>query len=204
MLEGLLEWNPEAIPRLAMLVCHPHPQYGGTLHNKVVFRAAKAALRLGLPTLRFNFRGAGKSEGKFAKGIGEREDVRAALDYLRTRFPEVPVCITGFSFGAWVGLAVGATDPRVSALVGLGLPVASEDFSFLRVVPKPKLVIQGTQDPFGPRGQLEALFASWVEPKRLHWIQGADHFFTGKLHEVQAALGAFLQEILAADSPSAE
>ncbi len=183
-------------------MCHPHPRYGGTLHNKVVFRTAKAALQLGLPTLRFNFRGVGKSQGEFAEGMGERQDVRAALDYLQMRFPQAPACVMGFSFGAWVGLAVGATDPRVCALVGLGLPTASADLSFLRELPKPKLIIQGTQDPFGPRVQVEALFASLAEPKRLHWVEEADHFFTGKLDEVQAALRVFLQEIMAAGLPS--
>lgn len=165
------------------------------MHNKVVFRAAKAALELGLPTLRFNFRGAGKSAGTFASGIGEREDVRRALDYLSTRFPGLPVCLVGFSFGSWVGLAVGAADPRVPTLVGLGLPVSSSDFSFLLEVRKPKLIIQGTQDAFGPPSQIQALYDSLAEPKRIHWVVGADHFFTGKLTEVQRALREFLTPI---------
>ncbi len=162
------------------------------MHNKVVFRAAKAALELGLPTLRFNFRGAGKSAGTFASGIGEREDVRGALDHLSTRFPGLPVCVVGFSFGSWVGLGVGATDPRVSTLVGLGLPVSSNDFTFLLDVRKPKLIIQGTRDEFGPRSEVESLYKSLAEPKRIHWVEGADHFFTGKLTEVQKVLRDFL------------
>jgi alpha/beta superfamily hydrolase len=188
----LLEWNPQIVTSHVALVCHPHPLYGGTLHNKVVFRAAKAALALGLPTLRFNFRGAGRSTGTFDSGIGEKEDVRAALDYLSTRFPGLPVCLLGFSFGSWVGLAVGTTDPRVSTLVGLGLPVGSSDFSFLMNVRKPKFVIQGTHDEFGPPSQLRALYDSLAEPKRIHWVEGADHFFAGKLDEVQRALHEFL------------
>ena len=119
-LEGMLAWDPQGKPRFAAVVCHPHPLHGGTMHNKVVFQAAKAALQEGLPTLRFNFRGVGKSTGSFGDGIGEREDVTAALDYLGTRFPAIPVCLLGFSFGASVGLRVGANDPRVVALVGLG------------------------------------------------------------------------------------
>lgn len=192
----MLEWDPRAIPSLTALVCHPHPLHGGTLHNKVVFRAAKAALQTGLPTLRFNFRGVGKSAGEFAHGLGERDDVRAALDYLEMRFPRAPICLNGFSFGSWVGLSVGANDPRVCALVGLGLPTASADMGFLREVRKPKLVIQGTQDAFGPRDQVESLFASLPEPKRLHWVEEGDHFYTGHLDEVQFVLRAFLQEIL--------
>jgi alpha/beta superfamily hydrolase len=184
--------------RASALVCHPHPLYGGTMHNKVVYRAAKAALQAGMPTLRFNFRGVGKSQGESAGGIGEREDVRASLDYLASRFPESPVCLMGFSFGAVAGLTVGASDPRVGALVGLGVPAGSADLSSLHRVAKPKLIIQGTQDNFGPREEVQELFAALAEPKRLCWVEGADHFFTGKLDEVQAAVRSFLQEIVAA------
>ena len=134
-----MEWNPQVTPRHVALVCHPHPLYGGTMHNKVVFRAAKAALLLGLPTLRFNFRGAGKSVGTFAGGDGEREDVRAALDYLAAHFPGLPVCLMGFSFGSWVGLAVGATDPRVSTLVGLGVPCEHVQLRFSPECPQAQI-----------------------------------------------------------------
>ncbi len=162
------------------------------MHNKVVFRAAKALLELGLPTLRFNFRGAGKSAGSFSSGVGERDDVRAALDYLGSRFLGLPVCLLGFSFGSWVGLAVGADDPRVEILVGLGLPVDSSDFGFLLEVRKPKLIIQGTRDEFASQQGVEALYDSLAEPKRIHWVEGADHFFAGKLDEVQEALRGFI------------
>ena len=187
-----MEWNPQVTPRQVALVCHPHPLHGGTMHNKVVFRAAKATVLLGLPTLRFNFRGAGKSMGTFTGGAGEREDVRAALDYLAAHFPGLPVCLMGFSFGSWVGLAVGAADARVSTLVGLGLPVGSLDFDFLRDVRKPKLLLQGTRDEFGPRAEVQALYDALQDPKRIYWVEDADHFFTGKLDEVQEALRQFL------------
>jgi hypothetical protein len=190
--EALMEWNPQVTPRQVALVCHPHPLYGGTMHNKVVFRAAKAALLSGLPTLRFNFRGAGKSTGTFTGGDGEREDVRAALDYLAAHFPGLPVCLMGFSFGSWVGLAVGATDARVSTLVGLGIPAGSLDFDFLRDVRKPKLLLQGTRDEFGLVAQVSELYRSLAEPKQIHWVEGADHFFAGKLDEVQEVLQQFL------------
>ena len=196
-LEALLEWDPAVDPRMVALVCHPHPQFGGTLHNKVVFRAAKAAMGLGLAALRFNFRGVGESEGEYSEGAGERDDVRAALDYLLTRFAEKPVCLMGFSFGAWVGLAVGARDRRVKSLVGLGLPTVSTDLAFLREVTKPKLIVQGTEDVYGPRDQVQTLFASLPEPKRIHWVERADHFFAGKLDEVQAAVRVFLEEEVA-------
>ncbi len=188
-----MEWNPQVTSRQVALVCHPHPLFGGTMHNKVVFRAAKAALLSGLPTLRFNFRGAGKSVGTFTGGEGEQGDVRAALDYLAAHFPGRPVCLMGFSFGSWVGLAVGATDSRVSTLVGLGVPVGSLNFDFLHDVRKPKLIVQGTRDEFGLAAQVAELYESLAEPKQIHWVEGADHFFAGKLDEVQQ----FLQEFLA-------
>ena len=157
-----------------------------------VFRAAKGALEAGLPTLRFNLRGVGKSRGKYDEGRGEREDVRAALDYLRARFTDLPIALLGFSFGAWVGLAAGAVDPRVAALVGLGVPINNSDMSFLREVRKPKLIVQATLDEFGLADQIQAFFDSLPEPKQIHWVQGADHFFVGKLDEVQAAVQKFL------------
>jgi alpha/beta superfamily hydrolase len=164
------------------------------MHTKVVFRAAKAALQLGVTALRFNFRGVGASEGDYDHGVGERADVCAALDYLEARWP-TPVCLMGFSFGSWVGLAAGAADPRVSALIGLGLP-ATLNFDFLRTVTKPKLVIQGAEDVYGPRPTVQALFEQCGDPKRIHWVEGADHFFTARLEEVQAVIRGFLKEVL--------
>lgn len=195
-LEAQLDWDPQARPRLAAVVCHPHPLYSGTLNNKVVFRASKAALGAGLPALRFNFRGVGESEGKYDEGRGERDDVRAALDYLEARFPLTRPCVIGFSFGAWVGMAEGGRDSRVVALAGLGLPTGSLDFDFLREVRKPTLIVQGTEDEFAPRAQVEAHFARMPEPKRLYWVNGVDHFFTGRLDEVERALGEFLGELV--------
>jgi len=166
------------------------------MQNKVVYRAAKAAFEAGLPTLRFNFRGVGRSTGSFSRGIGERADVTAALDFLGTRFPALPVFLIGFSFGASVGLRVGADDPRVAALVGLGVPVAAMNLDFLRGVMKPKLIIQGTRDPFGPRTQVESFYETLAEPRQIHWVQDADHFFTGKLDEVQRTIRDFLKSVL--------
>jgi len=195
-LEALLEWNPAWTPRQLAVVCHPHPLYGGSMHNKVVFRAAKAAIHLETPALRFNFRGVGHSGGKYADGIGERDDARAAMDYLTDRFPQIPVAMMGFSFGSVVALAVGSADPRVNCLVGIGLPADSADFGFLKEVPKPKLLVQGTQDRFGSRENVEKVFRSLKEPKRLRFVQDADHFLTGKLHDLQLEIQDFLQGIV--------
>jgi alpha/beta superfamily hydrolase len=166
--------------------------FGGTMHNKVAYRAAKSALLSGLPTLRFNFRGAGASPGEHTGGPGERDDVRAALDYLSGHFPGLPICLMGFSFGAWVGLEVGATDNRVSTLVGLGIPVNISDLSYLRGVVKPKLIVQGTRDQYGSVAQVTEFYQLLSEPKQIHWVEGADHFFAGKLDEVQEVLRQFL------------
>jgi len=172
------------------------------MHNKVVFRAAKAATQAGLSALRFNFRGVGKSSGSYSQGIGEVQDVTAALSYLAARFPAVPLCLIGFSFGASVGLRVGASDPRVAVLVGLGIPVAVMDLNFLRGVIKPKLIVQGTLDQFGPRDAVERFYNSLAEPKQIHWVNNADHFFTGKLEEVQRVIRDFLKSV--PDLPAAE
>ena len=166
------------------------------MHNKVVYRAAKAALIVGLPTLRFNFRGVGTSEGEHGDGIGEREDVRAAIDCIAARFPAKPVVMIGYSFGAAVGLAVGATDLRVSALVGVGVPAGIWDMDYLRNLSKPVLLVQGTRDLFGQQDSIEPIFNSLVGPKQLRWIEGADHSFNGHLDELQEAVRAFLQEIV--------
>ena len=195
-LEALLEWTEAARPRLTALVCHPHPLYGGTMHTKIVFRAAKAALGLGLPTLRYNFRSVGRSQGTFSQGHGELDDVRTALDFLDGRFSGLPIVLMGFSFGCWIGLRAGASDDRVKALVGLGVPAASYDFTFLAAVTKPKLIVQGTEDVYGPRAHVEQLFASLAEPKQIHWVAGADHFFTGKLEEAQGAVSGFLASLI--------
>jgi uncharacterized protein len=191
-LEAML-WTVSAPhPAQVALVCHPHPLFGGTLHNKVVYQAAKALHRHQMPVLRFNFRGAGLSEGAHDKGNGERDDVRAALDFLAREFPALPILLAGFSFGSWVGLRVGCEDARVVKLIGLGIPVDNSDLTYLRSCAKPKLIIQGGADQFGSRGNVEALFATLPEPKRLVIVEGADHFFAGKLDQVGAAIDAWL------------
>jgi uncharacterized protein len=194
-LEAML-WTvpPDSDPDLAAVVCHPHPLFGGTMHNKVVYQAAKALHNRGIHVLRFNFRGAGRSEGQHDQGLGERQDVRAAIDYLAKEFPRRPILLAGFSFGSWVGLRVGCEDARVSQLIGIGIPVERSDLSYLLDCKKPKLIIQGGNDEFGSRTKVEALFAKLPPPKRLEIVEGADHFFAGRLQEVAAAIGNWLDE----------
>ena len=164
------------------------------MHNKVVYQAAKALHRCGIPVLRFNFRGAGQSEGEHDRGIGEQDDVRAALDYLAAEFPRTPILLAGFSFGSVVGLRVGCADQRVSDLIGLGIPVDHSDVSYLRDCAKPKLIIQGGNDQFGSLLNVEALFATLPEPKRLVIVEGAEHFFAGQLDKVRSSIDAWLDQ----------
>jgi uncharacterized protein len=196
-LEALLNaGSPEAT--YAALVCHPHPLYGGTLHNKVVFHAMKALNSFSFPVLRFNFRGTGLSQGEHDHGDGEVEDVRTALDWLDGEF-HLPLLFAGFSFGAAVGLRAACPDARVKAVIGLGLPVSpigdrSYDFGFLKTCDKPKLFVSGDRDQFGTPAQLALLVDSLPIPKSLVLIQGADHFFEGRLREAREAIQHWVGE----------
>jgi alpha/beta superfamily hydrolase len=187
-LEAILEEGAASPPSAVAVLCHPHPQYGGTMNNKVIVRAAQAFREAGLATLRFNFRGVGKSAGTFDFGEGEQEDVAAALAFMAERYPGIPIWIAGYSFGAWVGLRVGVRDKRVTTLVAIGAAVALADFRFLEECAKPKLFIQGTKDEFAPLEHVQALMLTLPEPKELILIEGADHFFTGKLEELKSEL----------------
>jgi len=192
-LEAIL-WKPPGPARLAALVCHPHPLFGGTMHNKVVYQAAKSLDTLGSPVLRFNFRGAGLSAGTHDRGGGEQEDVKAALDFLATEFPDIPLLLAGFSFGSWVGLRVGCVEQRVQELIGIGTPVNSSDFSYLRNCDKPKLFVHGANDEHGDVGKLEQLVESLPGNNRLVVVPDAEHFFVRKLDQVDAAIRAWVTE----------
>jgi uncharacterized protein len=204
-LEALLNTGrPDA--EYAVLLTHPHPGGGGTMHNKVVYHAMKAFGSFGLPTLRFNFRSVGLSEGAFDHGRGEQEDVRAALAWLDARL-ELPVLLAGFSFGSYVGLRACCGDSRVKGLVALGLPAHAEGrnytYGFLSECMQPKLFVSGDHDQYGPLPKLEEAVASAAEPKRLVVIEGAEHFFQGiaespgpKLNRMQEAIGGWLREEL--------
>jgi uncharacterized protein len=194
-LEAIL-WTPVplAAPSLAAVVCHPHPLFGGTMHNKVVYQVAKTLDRAGLPVLRFNFRGAGLSAGVHDRGAGEQDDVRTALDFLAAEFPGAPLLLAAFSFGAWVGLRVGCADKRVVKLIALGTPVNSSDFSFLRNCTKPKLFVHGEKDEHGAIDKVKAMVASLPGENRLAVVDQADHFFFRKLDEVDRAIREWLTQ----------
>jgi alpha/beta superfamily hydrolase len=208
-LEAILWSTPrreDASPPFAAVVCHPHPLFGGTMHNKVVYQAAKTLHRFGLPVLRFNFRGAGLSEGTHDNGRGEYDDAMAALDFLAAEFPGVPLLLAGFSFGSWVGLRAGCADSRVTNLIGMGLPVADlsrRGFTYLESCTKPKLLVSGEFDTHGPPFELRALvekFSNQVkEQTSVVIVSGADHFFTGHIGELDRAIATWMEGRVSAE-----
>ncbi len=197
-LEALLNLGlPDA--RYACLICHPHPLFGGTMHNKVVFHAMKALNAFGFPVLRFNFRGVGASAGEHDYGRGEIADTRVALDYLAARFA-VPIIFAGFSFGAAIGLRAAVPHPSVEALISIGTPVNADGreytYEFLQQSTKPKLLLSGGRDPFATPEQLGQIFSDAAKPKRLVVIPEADHFFAGHLDQMRAALSLWIREVV--------
>ncbi|HLX42178.1 MAG TPA: alpha/beta fold hydrolase [Bryobacteraceae bacterium] len=185
-LEALLEEPEDAPPVEAALVCHPHPQHGGTMHNKVVYRVARGLRRAGAVVLRFNYRGVGLSEGVYDQGEGELEDARAALGYLRGRYPQLPVTLAGFSFGSRIALRLGCAAPSVARrVIAVGFPTIYKDSSYLDGCQTPRIFVQSTQDQFGPLSEIERLVAALPEPKRLITIPSTDHFFAGALEQLE-------------------
>ena len=192
-LEGLYS-APTQASQIGAVVCHPHPLYGGEMHNNVVSALVQAFQQAGIATLRFNFRGVGRSGGSHDQGNGEVEDVKAAVTYLLSRESVSTVVVAGYSFGSMVGLRAGVTDDRVHKLIGVALPMGFGDPSFLLPSPKLKLLISGDHDNYCPLPALNEFFAKLVEPKALVTVSGADHFFWGQEGEVAAAATKFLQE----------
>jgi uncharacterized protein len=193
-----------ASPVAAAVVCHPHPLGGGTMNNNVVYRLAKALNEAGVAVLRFNFRGVGASTGRHDGGVGEEDDALAALETIAQRHPGVPLWMAGFSFGARVGLTVGARDPRVEKLLGVGLALSMFDYSFLNACEKPKAVIQAANDEYGGREAIEQAVQKMAEPKRLWIVEGATHLYPQHLAELEAAAGeaaAWLRSTPASKAP---
>jgi alpha/beta superfamily hydrolase len=205
-LEAILD-EPPSDARAIAVFAHPHPQYGGTMHTKVVYQGAKALTRVGCAVLRFNFRGVGRSGGTFANGEGEADDFRAAMDYLARRYPGLALWSAGFSFGAWIALETGATDDRVAALIGIAPPVATSvsgmDYSFPNTLAstKPKFFVQGEADEVCPIQGMWTFYGRLEEPKELVVIDGADHLFDGKTQEVGEALEDLLGDFADGTQP---
>lgn len=162
------------------------------MHNKVVYQAAKSLDALGLAVLRFNFRGAGLSAGAHDRGIGERNDVRTALDFLADEYPDTPLLLAGFSFGAWVGLRIACEDARAQELIGLGIPVNNCDFSYLKDCPKPKLFVHGANDEHGEVEKVKNLVPTLAGENHLVVVPEADHFFAGRLDQIDRAITTWM------------
>lgn len=195
-MEALLEEPEDIAPRMAAVVCHPHPLYGGTMHNKVVYRLARGLRRAGFVVLRFNFRGVGSSAGEHGQLEGEIEDARAALAWLRGRYPELGYALAGFSFGSRVITRLGCEAPGAGFLMAAGFPTRWGAPDYLENCTAPKIFIQSTHDEFGPRAELEPLFQRFADPKELRWIEAEDHFFAGGLAELEERVKAAAEQFL--------
>lgn len=196
-LEGLLNIQEAFSMKRGVVLCHPHPQYGGDMHNPVISTAMDAASQEGFSTLRFNFRGVGRSGGSYSEGVGEREDVKAAIDYLYSALghSDVPLTLLGYSFGAWAALPVGIQDHRIKGMVAIAPPLGLYDFGFLEGSKKIKLLMAGDQDFFCPKALLESWFERLEEPKTLAVIEGADHFFFAHHRALAQPLKEFFKTI---------
>jgi uncharacterized protein len=188
-LEALLEEPDQAVIGIA-LVCHPHPQHGGTMHNKVVFRVAKGLRRSGHVVMRFNYRGVNLSEGEYAHGEGELHDARVALEVLLSRYPALPLTLAGFSFGSRIVLRMGCAPESLAPrrVIAVGFPTVYKDRSFLDGCTVPRIFIQSTRDQYGPVDELKPLVEALPEPKQLLWIDAEDHFFAGALEQLEESV----------------
>ena len=187
-LEALLQEHEDPARALTAVVCHPHPLFGGTMDNKVVHRVASTLHGLGANVLRFNFRGVGRSAGAFDRGEGELADARAALAFMRERYPAARRWVAGFSFGSWVASRLAASEPDVERLILIAPPVHTQAFDEMLTSPVPKLVVQGMADEVCPPANLAAVLPRWAEPKRLMKVAGASHFFDKHLADLGRAL----------------
>lgn len=187
-LEALLEEPEEGSPREAALVCHPHPQHGGTMHNKVVYRIAKGLRHSGCVVLRFNYRGVNLSEGMYANGEGELDDAKVALTYLRSRYPDLPFTLAGFSFGSRIALRMGCAGMGARRVIAVGFPTVYKDKSYLDGCTVPKTFVQSTHDEFGPVADLQTVVDGLTGPKHLELIEAQDHFFAGALEQLETTI----------------
>lgn len=192
-LEAILK-EPTGAAKGAALIAHPHPMGGGTMHNKVVYRAAAGLLEANLATLRFNFRGVGASTGEHDEGRGEKDDIRAALDYLSEHYPHQEITFAGFSFGSRFGLETVLDDARVPRLISIGTPVDKYDYSFLRKCKKPVLFVHGDADEFGSIESLRKLYDSLECEKELIIFENCGHFFDKHLNELKDAVRDWTME----------
>ena len=191
-LEALLDL-PEGDSRAVAVFGHPHPLHGGTMHTKALYQAAKAMPRIGVASLRINFRGVGRSAGVFDAGLGEKDDFLAAIQFAAERFPGLPIWACGMSFGSWIAMTVGADDPRVSLLLGIAPPVDRYDFDVLKTCTLPKFIVHGESDELISIKEVRKFYAQIPEPKELVTIEDANHLFEGKT----SLVGEAVEDLLA-------
>jgi uncharacterized protein len=194
LLEALREVPAAAqAPRAFGVICHPHPLFGGTMTNKVVHMLARSCHELGVPTLRFNFRGVGASAGQYDDGRGETDDALAVIEHGRTLWPGAALWLAGFSFGAWVALRAA---PRAAAarLVTVAPPVGRWDFAGLGTPGCPWLIVQGDQDELVDAAAVQQWAALQQPAPQLALLAGAEHFFHGRLNELRDVVNGFLKD----------
>ncbi len=189
-LEAILEEPDDRDPVEAALVCHPHPQHGGTMHTKAVYRTARGLRRAGCVVLRFNYRGVNLSEGVYDNGVGEVEDARAALSFLLSRYPALPVTLAGFSFGSRIALKLGCELGYPRRIIAVGFPTVYTDRSYLNGCVVPRYFVQSTNDEFGPLAELQAVVDALPEPRQLIAIPSTDHYFFGGLPQLEDAIAS--------------
>ena len=187
-LEALLEEPEDADPVEAAVVCHPHPQFGGTMHNKVVYRLARGLRKSVCVVLRFNYRGVNLSEGEYDDGIGETDDAREALRELERRYPGLPLLAAGFSFGARVALRLASQEAVITRVIAAGFPTRIAERDFVYQVRIPKYFVHSTHDEFGPQPAFQEFFETLPEPKSLEWEEASDHFFRDALDTCEGAI----------------
>ena len=195
-LEALLEEPEDAEPRVAAMLCHPHPLGGGTMHNKVVYRMARGLRSAGCVVLRFNFRGVGRSEGEHGHFEGEVEDARAAFAWMREKYPGLPFAMAGFSFGSRVITRLGCELGGAAFLMATGFPTRYGPADYLSQCAVPKVFIQSTNDQYGPREEFAGQFATFADPKKLIWVEAGDHFFAGSLPRLEEEVHAATSEAI--------
>ena len=188
-------WNiPAGPPRAAVVLAHPLPTAGGTMHTRVVFQAAKALARIGCLVLRFNFRGVGRSVGTWDSGRGELDDYRAAVAFTASQYPAVEIWAAGFSFGSYIAMTVGVDEARVCALIAIAPPVHTYDFASVKMSPKPTFIIHGESDELISLKLVRRFYAELQAPKELIGIDRANHLFDGQASEVGDALADLLED----------
>lgn len=196
-IEAILKEPRHAQPTMLAIVSHPLPTGGGTMHNKLVYRMAKALGELGAVTLRYNFRGVGRSDGQFDEGRGEQDDLRTVIEFATAKYPGLPLVLGGFSFGAWVSLNAAMREPRLRAMVLTGLPVGMYSFDFVSRLQAPLLVVQGTRDQYGPIAEVRELIGRLDPRSRLVEIEGGDHFLDNRMDELASAIKQHLPALAA-------